>query len=113
LNIIPKGDTAQALSVAQHAMFTEPSLPSPKRTLASLALQQGQHDSALAILASQTENNSVDVRDSLALRAVAESINGRGAQGEAVKKAQKAVMLAPWELRNWQSLAYVRSQSTE
>lgn len=105
----------QALSVAQHAMFTEPSLPSPKCTLAYLALQQGQHDSALAVLASQAEGNLVGVRDSLALWAVVESVNERGAkaQGGAVKSAQKAVMLAPWELRNWQSLAYVRSRSTE
>jgi superkiller protein 3 len=58
----------------------------------------------------------MDMRDSLALRAVAESMNERGGtewEGEAVRRAQKAIVLAPWDLRNWQALAYVRTRSAQ
>jgi len=110
-----QGDTTQALSVAQHAVYTEPSLSSPKRTLASLNLQQGQHASALAILASQPGENVVNVRDALGLSAIAGSMGKPGDEGlrDAMRRAQKATILAPWDVKNWQTLAYVKSRNAE
>ena len=96
---------AQAQSVAQKAIHAEPSRPAPKRTLAALSVQEGQPEVALAILGSQTEQD----RESLGLIAIAESMVGE--DGAATRRAQKAVRLAPWEIRNWQTLAYVRKQT--
>ena len=94
----------QAQSVAQKAIHAEPSRPAPKRTLATLSVQEGQPEVALAILGSQNEQD----RESLGLRAIAESMVEDEA---ATRRAQKAVRLAPWEIKNWQTLAYVRKQT--
>lgn len=108
--LLSQGDTTKALAIAQQAIHNEPSLLSPKVTLASLALQQGQHSAALALLKSQNENLA-NMRESLGLRAVAESMSGE--VQEAIRGAQKAIMLTPWEVRNWQTLALVRTQDAE
>ena len=61
------------------------------------------------------EENLADVRETLGLRAIAESMSrsGNEGQGEAVMRAQKAIVLAPWDEKNWQTLAYVRSRGAE
>lgn len=105
-----QGDIVQAQSVAQKAIHAEPSLPAPKRALATLSVQEGQPETALAILGSQDKEN----RESLGLRAVAESmVGGINKDGTATRRAQKAVMLAPWDIKNWQTLAYTRTKSSD
>lgn len=98
-----QGETVKAFAVAQQAIHQEPSLLKPKIALASLALQEGQHSTAMALIESQHEDNLVDTRDSMGLRIVAESL--AGSTSDAVKGAQRAIMLTPWELQNWQTLA--------
>lgn len=71
-------------------------------------MQTGEISSAQAILASGADTDMNEQRDALALRSVAE------ADADLVlslKAAQRAVMLAPWELKNWEALAYIRSKS--
>lgn len=100
----------QAQSVAQKAIHAEPSRPAAKRALAALSVQDGQPAAAVAILGSQHEED----RESLGLRAIAESMVG-GIQKDRMvtRRAQKAVVLAPWEIRNWQTLAYVWMKSED
>jgi superkiller protein 3 len=31
--------------------------------------------------------------------------------GEALRKAQRAILLRPWELKGWQTLAYLRAKA--
>ncbi|OCH91806.1 TPR-like protein [Obba rivulosa] len=114
---LAQDDAARALSVTQKAVFSEPTQLGVRRQLATLTLQQRRSNAALAVLAGAAEECSlVDLRESLRLRAVAECLDKRqGAQGakNARRLAQKAVLLAPWEVRNWQTLAFVGSCSDE
>jgi superkiller protein 3 len=108
-----KGDATQALSVAQKAVLTEPARPEARQELATLTLQRGEHGPALAVFAgTRTGDNLDDVRESLGLQAVVESLNPDTVRGkDALRHAQKAIMLSPSQLRNWQILAYVRAQT--
>ncbi|GBE81379.1 Superkiller protein [Sparassis crispa] len=112
-----QGDSTQALSVAQKAAYAEPSRPEIRRQLASLTLQQGESGAALAVIAGSSaarDDNLAQLRESLALHAVALSLSGHqdpGVNSEARKLAQKAIMLGPWDLHNWRALGYVESQS--
>jgi superkiller protein 3 len=97
-----KGNATKAISVAQSSVFSKPSLLSARRDVASLILKQGKPMPAFAILSAQ-ENSLDHEREALGLKAVAET------GSEAVRLAQKAVKISPWEIKNWEMLAYVRS----
>ncbi|KZT68315.1 TPR-like protein [Daedalea quercina L-15889] len=118
LAMFGQGDVTQALSVAQKAVLAEPSQPEMRRTLAGLNVQQGDGKSALAVLAGTSgsrENNLDNARRSLHLEAITHSIAEPNAKraAEGRKLAQKAVMLAPWNMRNWQALAFTHNQSQQ
>jgi superkiller protein 3 len=95
------------MSLVQHSVVAEPARPETKRDLAALNLQQGQYDAARALLKQHAEEEIEEARESSALRAVAAALGG-GADGEARRLAQKAVMLRPAERRNWKILALHR-----
>jgi superkiller protein 3 len=98
----------KAMSVAQGAVFAEPGRNDLRNGLATLSIQRGNYTSALALLsASSRDSDALDTaRTSLALHAVAESLSGDESM-IAQKQAKKAVFLSPWEVRNWEALAYV------
>jgi len=108
-----QGDISRARLESQKAVFAEPSRREARHTLASLALQSARPSAARASLAG-SEDDITALRDSVGLQAVAEALNA-GTNLErsrtAGKLAQKAVMLAPWNRRNWEVFAYVRSQA--
>jgi superkiller protein 3 len=104
-SLLFQGNSKKAVSISQSAIFAEPSLSSARLQLASLSLKQGEHTSALAVLPSQHEDSLEDERKSLSLRAVAESANE---EEDASRLAQRAIILTPWESKNWEALAYVR-----
>ncbi|RPD63776.1 TPR-like protein [Lentinus tigrinus ALCF2SS1-6] len=110
-----QGDAQQALSVAEKAVHTEPERTDVRRNLASLTLQSGKSAAALAILggAAQTHSDFAQLRASLALHSVALCLeSGTGATAaEALKLAQKGVMLSPGDRRGWEVLAYIRSRT--
>ncbi|KAJ6607768.1 superkiller protein 3 SKI3 [Mycena sp. CBHHK59/15] len=102
----------QALSVAQRALLAEPGRCGVRNQLATLSIQQGNHTSALALLSGLASGHDSDTlntaRSSLALQAVTETLNGDESK-VARRQAQKAVFLSPWEVRNWEALAFVRT----
>ncbi|PCH43840.1 hypothetical protein WOLCODRAFT_138620 [Wolfiporia cocos MD-104 SS10] len=110
-------DIAHALAVVQKAVLAEPSRPELRSQLAALDLRLGRSDGALAVLSgafAALETNTTHLRGSLHLEAIARVLGdakNTAAQEEARKLSQKAVMLTPWELRNWQALAFVQSVS--
>ncbi|KAG2745039.1 superkiller protein 3 [Suillus brevipes Sb2] len=98
------GDSDRAIKIAQKALHVEPSNLQMRREVASLLLRQGERDAASAILASVAPNQNVaEEKTTLALSALAQPIQSQ-------RSAQKAIMLEPGQLRNWQTLAYVRAQ---
>ncbi|KAG2355063.1 hypothetical protein BDR07DRAFT_1304231 [Suillus spraguei] len=100
------GDSDKATKIAQKALHVEPSNLQMRREVASLLLKQGERDAASAILASVAPNQTVaEEKITLALSALAQPIQSQ-------RSAQKAIMLEPGQLRNWQTLAYVRAQET-
>ncbi|KAJ6593707.1 TPR-like protein [Mycena capillaripes] len=105
---IGQENAEKALAVAQGAVFAEPVRSDARNQLATLSIQGGNHSSALALLsASSHDSDTLDTaRASLALQAVTESLNGDESK-IAKRQAQKAVFLSPWEVRNWEALAYV------
>ena len=73
-----------------------------RRELASLILQQGNLRTAQAVLEIHlSDENITEMKEILPLVAVA----GKGQ--EAFRCAQKAILLDPGKLQNWQILAYV------
>ncbi|OBZ66566.1 Superkiller protein 3 [Grifola frondosa] len=106
-------DAVHALSVAEKAVFAEPSRSNTRRELATLTLQHGASDSALAVISGSAakEDNLAQLRESLGLHSIALCMTNSSSQQEAQKLAQKAIMLSPWDTRSWQILAYVRSRN--
>jgi superkiller protein 3 len=100
-----QGDVEQAARAAQKALHAEPSNVQLRRNLASLILQQGDVRTAQAILEIHlSEENVAEVKETLPLLAIA----GKGR--EAFRCAQKAIILDPGKVQNWQTLAYVRAR---
>ncbi|KAG1844187.1 hypothetical protein DFJ58DRAFT_731304 [Suillus subalutaceus] len=98
------GDYDRATKFAQKALHVEPSNLQMRREVASLLLKQGEREAASAILASVAQNQNIsEEKTTLALSALAQPIQSQ-------RSAQKAIMLEPGQLRNWQTLAYVRAQ---
>jgi superkiller protein 3 len=106
----PQGKLTAALSEAQKAVHVEPSREDARRTLATLLLQCGEPSAARAVISQGGENSDIaDLRASIGLRAVARARSGdeEGVR-EAWSLAQKGVMLAPWDRRSWDVLAYLQ-----
>ena len=106
-----KGNVIGARRQVQKALFIEPSRRDARRDLAKLALQDGSAAVARATLVAAGEGFD-DLRQTASLQAVAECLGASEAsQVYAHSLAQKAVMLAPWDMRNWGALAYVQNET--
>ncbi|KAG6878535.1 hypothetical protein C0993_004433 [Termitomyces sp. T159_Od127] len=99
-------DAKKAGSVMQNALFVEPSRFEARASLATLMLQERKPESALALLSGSKEAPIEKQATLLRLRAVALSRDNTEA---AIREIQRAVMLAPSDVRCWQTLALVRS----
>ncbi|KAH9940522.1 TPR-like protein [Epithele typhae] len=114
-----QSEVGKAMSVAQKAVFTEPARSDARQELASLALRTGDRTAALAVLGGATSARAdfAHLRASLALYTVVLCLEVSGGDeqqaSEALRLAQKGVMLSPWDLRAWETLAYVRSHCAE
>jgi len=123
-----------AVSVAQRAVYAEPSNLEQRNRLATLIVRDGGNEGGSALLA-DTEGTLSSVAGSSALSKVGDiqaltdalliqsvalasqaALNTSGEEtstallGKAQGKAQRAILLRPWELKGWQTLAYVRSR---
>ena len=122
-----------AVSVAQRAVYAEPSNLKQRNRLATLIVRDGGNKDGCALLAdsegtlSSASSTLIDVGDIQALvdalhiqsaaltsqamltTAIAEETSA-ALLGRALRKAQRAIFLRPWELKGWQTLAYVRSR---
>jgi len=132
-----KADPKQALSVAQRAVNADPSRPDQRTRLAALIVRGGAGEGsnlgnaenerlALSILtdvghssltAATSSKIDMDVKatiDSLGMQAVAQAAlsgeNGDDKDGDALCKAQRAIMLRPSDMGGWWALAYVRAR---
>ncbi|TFK44590.1 superkiller protein 3 [Crucibulum laeve] len=110
-----QGDIDKALATAQHCVFTEPSSNDERNKLASLMLQLGRPQVTTALLSGSP--HAPDVRatiPSLNVSAVAvsleDAVTDQPSTRIALHHAQRAVMLAPYKLQHWQTLAYVKSR---
>ena len=65
-----------------------------------------------AVISQGSENGDIDdLRASVGLRAVARALSDdEEGLKEAWSLAQKGVMLAPWDRKSWNVLAYLRSR---
>ncbi|KZT27982.1 TPR-like protein [Neolentinus lepideus HHB14362 ss-1] len=107
-----QNNISDALSVAQQALLHEPAQQDVRRETASLILQRGDADSALAILSgAQSQGNIEDQRKSSRLHAAALALDEEGDSAQARKIAQKSIMLAPWDTDNWKTFAFTHCQS--
>lgn len=104
-DIFIQGDFDRAIAIAQKALHVEPSNIHLRREVASLLLKRGDRDAAWAVLGSVAPNQNIaEEKLTLALSALAQPDHSQ-------RSAQKAIMLDPGQLRNWQTLAYVRTQA--
>ena len=125
-----------AMSVAQRAVYAEPSNLKQRNRLATLIVRDGGNKDGCALLAdsegtlSSASSTLSDVGDIQALvdalhiqsaaltsqalltTTIAEEEASTALLGRALRKAQRAIFLRPWELKGWQTLAYVRSRMT-
>ena len=100
------------MSEAQKAVHVEPAREDARRTLATLLLQCGEPAAAQAVISQGSENGDIaDLRASIGLRAVARALSDdEEGLNEAWSLAQKGVMMAPWDRKSWNVLAYLRSR---
>jgi len=99
-------DPAKALSVAQSAVFADPTHHKTRSQLATLLFQMDQCDLVLPILSGLSTDNLQESQTLLKLRAVGEALNP---QGDAVRLAQRNIMIRPSDKDNWRILALARS----
>ena len=117
----------QAISVAQHSVYADPSSLRPRNQLASLNVQQGQNNKAFALLANAASRSEIDaeaVTTALSIRAMAQAASSpllgteqdtnthaeNGLLHDALRSAQRAIMMRPSEIKGWQALEFVRSR---
>jgi superkiller protein 3 len=105
----------KAISVAQQAIFFDPTLPETRNRLATLMLQTKQYSSVLPLLSGQASNqeNLGEAQHSLNLRAVAETITPLkdSSSFKGVHSAQKGIRMRPSDPEGWIALSLVRSQA--
>ncbi|KAA1474268.1 superkiller protein 3 [Dentipellis sp. KUC8613] len=109
-----QGDVAGAQREIQKAIYAEPSRREERSSLARLSLQSGQPAKATALL-SGFEGDVANAQASMALHALSKAMRPDGDAEDAwnaERMAQKAIMLAPWDKKNWEILASVRSQNS-
>ncbi|PPQ64992.1 hypothetical protein CVT26_015701, partial [Gymnopilus dilepis] len=121
---LAQGDVKGALSLAQAAVQAEPSSTSQRNRLASIVMQSGEYNDALALLAgvaAGAAGKSGDMHadiEALSIQAVARASGSEGLSKEeeqerlnkALREAQRAIMMRPSEMRGWRTLAYVRGR---
>jgi len=106
-----QGNLTAALSEAQKAVHSEPAREDARRALATLLLQCGKPTAARAVISQGRDSGISDLRASIGLRALANAHSEDEASlKEAWSMAQKGVMLAPWDRRSWEVLAYLKSR---
>lgn len=110
------------MSVAQRAVYAEPSNLEQRNRLATLIVRDGRNKEGYALLAdtaSSKVGNIQAVTDALHIQSVALASQAtlttansvkEASLGEALRKAQRAILLRPWRLKGWQTLGYVRSR---
>lgn len=92
-------------------MHVEPAREDARRTLATLLLQCGEPAAARALISQRGDSDIAELRESIGLCAVAKALSeDEESLNEARSMAQKGVMLAPWDRRSWEVLAYLRSR---
>lgn len=107
----------EAISLVEKTLHADP-LGTGRHGLVLLLLQSGQFGAALEML--HTFPSGVEMRSAKGvsefhrLRAIAQ-VQGDSQSDvdkdwkiHAQREAEKAVMLAPWERKNWDGLAYIR-----
>ncbi|KAF7315319.1 Antiviral protein [Mycena indigotica] len=103
---LAQNDVGKAISLAQGVVVAEPARPDTRNDLASLNLQLNDHKTAHAVLSGSQTGSFEVARNSLALQAISESMNGDSSR--AIRLAQKAIFLTPWKAENWKTLALAR-----
>lgn len=98
----------------QQAIHAEPWRTKPRQELASLCISTGEAGAAQALLEKILDRSIVPemegMHHALRISAIAASkISSLKDEAEAQRTAQRAVMLAPWDSRNWLCLAYVEN----
>ncbi|KAK0440394.1 TPR-like protein [Desarmillaria tabescens] len=101
------GEDAKVMSLAQQAIISEPSRSQARIDLAKLTMQRGLYESVLPIITGPSTSTLDVQRNEIGVRAIALSMSGAGEL--ALREAQKAVLLAPWDKEKWLTLVYVRS----
>jgi superkiller protein 3 len=109
-----QSDVRKALSVAQGALYAEPSRSEIRSGLAALILQNGECHSSLSVLSGAPPVNDLRALPKiLTLRAIAFAMDRSNHKADIThREIQKAIMLSPSNIRLWRALAYVRMQQT-
>ncbi|GJJ06168.1 hypothetical protein Clacol_000357 [Clathrus columnatus] len=100
---ISQGREKEALSSAQRGVHMDPLNNDAQKTLATLLLQQKKAAAAASIIKDGAQD---DLDSTLSLKAIATVASTAETP---LSTAQKAIMLAPWKVENWCTLAYIRA----
>jgi len=110
-HFLAEDNTSKASAVLQQSIHAEPWRTKPRQELASLCASTGEAGAAQALLQKILDRSIVSemegMHHALRISAIAASSVSLKDEAEAQRTAQRAVMLAPWDARNWLCLAYV------
>lgn len=87
-------------------MFADPTHHKTRSQLATLLFQMDQYDLVLPILSGISTENLQESQTLLKLRAVGDALNPKG---DAIRLAQRNIMIRPSDKDNWRILALARS----
>ncbi|EJD03262.1 TPR-like protein [Fomitiporia mediterranea MF3/22] len=116
---LAEGNIQKAQSVVQGTVHAEPSHLGSRKELAIFSISQGRSGIAQALLTSLLNSSDLynveGAHEAVRLLAISSIISGikSPAKAESQKVAQKAIMLAPWDAKNWLSLAYVKNAAAK
>lgn len=112
---IIQGDLSAARRAASKAVHTQPASVGNGSELGRLLVSYGMPEIAGAVLQGSVAEMSSDLPESLRLRGLAAASTSRRTEdgaspkgaGSSISNLQRAIMLQPWNMAAWESLAHV------
>lgn len=108
-NSLVEGDEAGALAAFETAAMTNPYAAAPRNRLAEAYIAAGKTSEAVSLLSNVREPHVEDAAEADRVRGIAATLEGE----ESTASLQRAVMLSPWDEKNWEALAWAKRAVTE
>jgi superkiller protein 3 len=105
-----KGDQDAALAALEAAAMSNTTAARPRNALAAAYIAAGKTAEAVSLVSNNREPRVDEAADAARLRGIASTLEG---DEEGIAALQRAAMLAPWDTRAWEALAWAKRALAE